>query len=125
MAKVGGAFESITLKGRRFTCDAESEPEVDLSGFSNETAPNSDGTLRIKKTRKIQTIEGVEIQVDPALGDTEYINKLQDELEPFAFTATRVDGGVYSGEVVLTDDTKYKEKDGTMEITIQGRIEML
>lgn len=125
MAKVGGAFESITLKGRRFTCDAESEPEVDLSGFSNETAPNSDGTFRIKKTRKIQTIEGVEIQVDPALGDTEYINKLQDELEPFAFTATRVDGGVYSGEVVLTDDTKYKEKDGTMEITIQGRIEML
>lgn len=125
MAKVGGAFESITLNGRRFTCDAESEPEIDLSGFSNETAPNSDGTFRIKKTRKIQSIEGVEIQVDPALGDLTFINGLQEKLEPFAFTATRVDGGVYSGEVTLADDTKYKEKDGTMEITIQGRIEML
>lgn len=125
MAKVGSAFESITLNGRRFTCDAESEPEVDLSGFSNETAPNSDGTFRIKKTRKTQSIEGVTIQIDPALGDLDFINDLQNKLEPFSFTATRVDGGVYSGEVILTDDTKYKEKDGTMEINIQGRIEML
>lgn len=125
MAKVGGAFESITLNGRRFTCDTESEPEVDLSSFSNETAANTDGTFRIKKTRKIQSIESIEIQIDPALGDLAFINGLQEKLEPFAFTATRVDGGVYSGEVALTDDTKYKEKDGTMEITIQGRIEML
>lgn len=125
MAAVGGAFESITLNGRRFSCDAESEPEVDLSSFSNETVANSDGTFRVKKTRKIQSIEGIEIQVNPSLGDLKFINKLQESLEPFTFTATRVDGGVYSGEVILTDDTKYKEKDSTMEITIKGKIELL
>lgn len=125
MAKVGGAFESITLDGRRFTCDAESEPEVDLTSFSNETAANSDGTFRVKKTRKIQSIESLEIHVDVGAGDLTFIKGLQDKLEPFAFTATRVDGGVYSGEVVLTDDVKYKEKDASMEITLQGRIEML
>lgn len=125
MAKAGSAFESITLNGRNFTCDSESEPEVDLTTYSNETAANTDGTFRIKKTRKVQSISGVEIAVDPGLGDLSFINDLQNKLEPFSFMATRVDGGVYSGEVTLVDDTKYKEKDGTMELSIEGRIEML
>lgn len=125
MAKAGSAFESITLDGRNFTCDSESEPEVDLTKYSNETAANTDGTFRVKKTRKVQSISGVEIAVNPALGDLSFINDLQDKLEPFPFMATRVDGGVYSGEVTLVDDVKYKEKDGTMELSIEGRIEML
>ena len=125
MAKAGSAFESITLKGRNFTCDSESEPEVDLTKYSNETAASTDGTFRIKKTRKVQSISGVEIAVNPALGDLSFVNDLQNELEPFSFMATRVDGGVYSGEVTLVDDVKYKEKDGTMELSIEGRIEML
>ena len=118
MAKAGSAFESITLNGRNFTCDSESEPEVDLTTYSNETAANTDGTFRIKKTRKVQSISGVEIAIDPGLGDLSFINDLQNKLEPFSFMATRVDGGVYSGEVTLVDDVKYKEKDGTMDITI-------
>lgn len=125
MAKAGSAFESITLNGRNFTCDSESEPEVDLTTYSNETAANTDGTFRIKKTRKVQSISGVEIAVDPGLGDLSFINDLQNKLEPFSFMATRVDGGVYSGEVTLVGDEKYKEKDGTMELSIEGRIEML
>lgn len=125
MAKAGSAFESITLNGRNFTCDSESEPEVDLTKYSNETAANTDGTFRVKKTRKVQSISGVKIAVDPTLGDLSFINDLQDELEPFSFMATRVDGGVYSGEVTLVDDVKYKEKDGTTELSIEGRIEML
>ena len=64
MAKAGSAFESITLNGRNFTCDSESEPEVDLTTYSNETAANTDGTFRIKKTRKVQSISGVEIAID-------------------------------------------------------------
>ena len=125
MAKAGSAFESITLNGRNFTCDSESEPEVDLTTYSNETAANTDGTFRIKKTRKVQSISGVTIAVDPALGDLSFVNDLQNKLEPFSFMATRVDGGVYSGEVTRVDDVKYKEKDGTMELSIEGRIEML
>ena len=125
MAKAGSAFESITLNGRNFTCDSESEPEVDLTTYSNETAANTDGTFRIKKKRKVQSISGVEIAIDPGLGDLSFINDLQNKLEPFSFMATRVDGGVYSGEVTLVDDVKYKEKDGTMELSIEGRIEML
>ena len=77
MAKAGSAFESITLKGRNFACDSESEPEVDLTKYSNETAANTDGTFRIKKTRKVQSISGVEIAVNPALGDLSFINDLQ------------------------------------------------
>ncbi|MBQ9238456.1 MAG: hypothetical protein IJ191_03965 [Treponema sp.] len=125
MAKAGSAFESITLNGRNFSCDSESEPEVDLSEYTNETAANTDGTFRIKKTRKVQSISNVEITVDPALGDLIFINDLQKKLEPFSFMATRLDGGVYSGEVTLVDDVKYKEKDGTIELSIEGRIEML
>ena len=125
MAKAGSAFESITFKGRNFTCDSESEPEVDLTAYSNETAANTNGTFRIKKTRKVQSISGVTISIDPALGDLSFINDLQNELEPFSFMATRVDGGVYSGEGTLVDDVKYKEKDETIELSIEGRIEML
>lgn len=121
----GSAFESITLNGRNFTCDSESEPEVDLAKYTNEVAPNTDGTYRTIKKRKVQSIEGITLSINPALGDREFVNGLNDGLTPFPFMATRIDGSVYSGEVTLTSDGKFKETDSTMEVTLQGRIEAL
>lgn len=123
--KAGGAFESIVLNGRQFSCDAESEPEVDINDYENEVKPNSDGTFRISKTRKVNSIEGLTISINTDTDDLEFIKDLNARLEPFSISATRVDGGVYSGEVMLTDDLKYNEKEETMEITLQGRIERL
>lgn len=125
MAKASGTFESITLAGRRFVCDAECEPEVDLTGYANEAAVNGDGSFRIVKTRKINCIEGIEIQVDVNLGDLDFIKDLQNSSEVFAFTATRVDGNIYSGEVIFTGDVKFKEKTSTMEVAVSGKIEVM
>lgn len=125
MAKASGAFESIVLDGIRFTCDAEDEPEVDLTEWDNEVKPNSDGTFRTVKTRHVQTIESLNIEIDVDRGDLDSINKMKASLEPISMSATRVDGNVYSGSVMIADETKFNDKESTMEISLHGKIRML
>ena len=122
MAKANGALESIVLNGVRFTCDAETEVEADLSEWDNEVLPNSDGTFRIKKTRHMQKLESITLEIDPARGDIDTINEIKASLEPVSLSATRVDGGVYSGEVIITDETSLNDVEDTMEITVEGKI---
>ncbi|MBQ6782299.1 MAG: hypothetical protein IJP62_13900 [Treponema sp.] len=125
MSKANGAFESIVLKDRRYTCDAEDEPEVDLNEFDNEVKANSDGTFRTVKTRKVQSISGLNIEIDVDRGDLDHIKELKGSLESFSISATRVDGHVYSGSVMIVGETKYNDKANTMEISLQGKIRML
>lgn len=45
-----GAWESITIKGRRFTCKADDDVNYHLSGgFENEVLVQGDGTMQQKK----------------------------------------------------------------------------
>lgn len=117
-----GAFESVVLGKRRFTCDAESEAEVDLSEWDNEVKPNSDGTFRTLKTRHMQKIEGITLDIDVSRGDMEFINEAKASFKPLSFSATRADGGIYDGEVMITDSTSLNDNESTMEITLEGRI---
>ena len=120
-----GAFESIVLDKLRFTCDAEDEPEITLQGFTNEVSPNSDGTVRVKKTRHAGKIEGLKIQIDLDRGDLEAVQKMKDNLELIPVSGTLTNGKIVSGEVQITEDGAYNAADGTMEITLEGNIRIM
>ena len=125
MAKANGALESVVLNGRRFTCDAESEASVDLSEWDNEVKPNSDGTFRTVKTRHVQKIESLTLEIDVDRGDVDFINEVKAKLAPVPLSATRVDGKTYEGEVMITDSTSLNDNESTMEVTLEGRIRIL
>lgn len=120
-----GAFESIVLDKLRFTCDAEDEPEITLQGFTNEVIPNSDGTVRVKKTRHAGKIESLKIQIDLDRGDLEAVQEMKDRVELIPVSGTLTNGKIVSGEVQITEDEAYNAADGTMEITLEGNIRIM
>lgn len=125
MSKAGSAFTSIVINGRRFTCDAEDEPEIKLPGFENEVVANSDGTLRQKKTRVPGTISGLNIVLDDARGDHQFIKESADSLEFLPISATKVDGTLVSGSAQITDEKVLNAKANTMEISLAGDFQYL
>lgn len=120
-----GAFESIVLDKLRFTCDSEDEPEITLQGFTNKVSPNSDGTVRVKKTRHAGKIESLKIQIDLDRGDLEAVQEMKDRVELIPVSGTLTNGKVVSGEVQITEDGAYNAADGTMEITLEGNIRIM
>lgn len=120
MSKAGGALESIVINGRRFTCDAEDEPKFKLPGFENEVLPNSDGTMRQKKTRVVGTITDINIVTDDSRGDHQFIEETAANLDFVAVSATKIDGTLISGNMQMTDERTLDGKANTMAISLAG-----
>ena len=47
-----GAWESIVINGRRFTCKADDDITFNLGGFKNEAIVQGDGSFTEKKERR-------------------------------------------------------------------------
>ena len=96
---IAGPFESHTLNGRRFTCDAEDDAKWKLGGKNNEVKPNGDGTSRVVQSRKVDSIEGISLVIDFDNGD------------------------VFAGLVQIVGDIELSFKEGTATVSLQGKIE--
>jgi hypothetical protein len=120
----GGPIESITIKGRRFACDGEDSAKIQLGGFNNELKPNGDGTPRQIKSRKLATISDLNPKIDPANGDLEYLQEIQNGFEMADTAITLVDGTVYSGAMQITDEVEYDAKEGTAGLSMAGSLEI-
>jgi hypothetical protein len=117
---LAGPFESHTLGGRRFGCDAEDAIQMQLSGKSNDVVPNGDGTSRVKQSRVVASIEGANLTFDPENGDPEYLQELRDAGKMFDYSGTTNDGTIYAGSMQITDDLKFDFKEGTVSVTMKG-----
>jgi hypothetical protein len=117
---LAGPFESHTLGGRRFACDAEDAIQIQLNGKSNDVVPNGDGTNRVKQSRVVASIEGANLTFDPEKGDPDYLQELRDKGEMFDYSGTTNDGTIYSGSMQITDDLKFDFKEGTVSVTMKG-----
>jgi len=123
MDAVGGPFESHTFNGRRFVCDADDDAQIQKQGFSNEVKPNGDGSLRLLKGRVPGTLEGSNIQYDPANGDDDFLVDLKDKKEWINYSGTECDGTVWTGRVQITGDLKFSTKNKTVPVTLTGIFE--
>jgi len=119
----GGPIESITIKGRRFAVDNESDMELNLGGFTNETKPNGDGSFRTVKARRLAMAKGGALSVDNDRADNEFLQEVADEIEPVDCDITLVDGTVYSGAMAIVGEFTYKTMDSVCEIELSGTME--
>lgn len=119
----GGPIESITLKGRRFAVDAESDLDLNLGGFTNEVKPNGDGSQRIVKSRRLASVKGGALAVDNDRSDNEFLQEVADETTGVDTDVTLVDGTVYSGTMAISNEFIYKTMDGICEVELTGTLE--
>jgi hypothetical protein len=123
MSGVGGPFESHTLNGRRFVCDADDDAQIQRQGLSNEVKTNGDGSLRLLKGRVPGTLEGTNLQYDPANGDDDFLVELKDSNEWINYSGTERDGTIWTGRVQITGDLKFSSKNRTVPVTLTGTFE--
>ena len=120
-----GALENIVLKGRRFSCASDDTVNIALPGWQNETIQHSDGTFDVKKTRVPGKLSGVNVKCANGKDDQEYLQELAAELEPFTFQCTAVDGTVYTGQVIITDQSERDLSTNYVELALEGNIEKM
>jgi hypothetical protein len=123
MSQSSGPLESATLAGRRFAIDAEADAKIIIGGYKNDVKPNGDKSFRILKSLEASGVESMPLQYDNDRGDREFLQGLRDGLEPFDFSCTEVDGTIYSGSMQITDDLKFSTKEGTVDVSVAGKIE--
>lgn len=121
-----GAWESITINGRRFTCKADDDVNYHLSGgFENEILMQGDGSMQQKKTRVPGAISGININIDDSRDDLEFIEECQNSLDFFPVTGTKVDGTVLAGNMQITDKNDVSSAENTLELSFEGTLEKL
>ena len=117
---VGGPFQSHTLAGRRFVCDADDTAQIQLQGRNNESKPNGDGTIRFSQSRVPGTLEGTNLVFDPANGDDDFLTEIKESGKPFDYSGTANDGVIWAGSVQITGELKFDYKEGTVPVTLSG-----
>ena len=123
MPAVGGPFESHTINGRRFVCDADDDAQIQPQGFTNETKVAGDGSMRLLKSRIPGTLEGSNIVYDPTNGDDDFLVEARDSKEFLNYSGTEVDGTIWTGRVQITGDLKFSAKNKTVPITLTGKFQ--
>ena len=120
---IAGPFESHTLNGRRFTCDADDDAKWKFGGKNNEVKPNGDGSSRVVQSRKTDSIEGGSLVIDFDKGDDEFLQDLKNSGKMFDYSGTANDGAVFAGLVQIVDAIEISFKAGTASVSLQGKIE--
>lgn len=120
MPAIGGSIESISIRGRLFPVASDAEANKKLGGFENEVAANGDGTARLIKTRVPWSIEGLQIEINDARADHEFLQEIADGLEFVAVTMTLAGGVTYQGSGQLTDVVQASSQSATATITVMG-----
>ncbi len=120
MSAVGGSIESLTIRGRIFAVAADAEATRKLGGFENEVQSNGDGSGRIVKTRVPWSLDGVQVQIDDAQGDEEFLQEIADGLAPVPITITLASRVTYQGKGIVTGEIGASSQNATATISVMG-----
>lgn len=120
MPAVGGSIQSISIRGRIFPVASDAEANKKLGGFENEVQANGDGTARLIKTRVPWSIEGLQIEINDARADHEFLKEIADSQEFVAITMELASGVVYQGDGQIVDEVTASSQNATAEIKLMG-----
>jgi len=125
MASVGGSIESVTLDGRTLSVVAEGGPSVKPGGFKNDIKLAGNGTASLIKMATPIEISGLQVLIDNANGDLDYLIGKQKSFRWLDTTITYADGKVHQGTTQIMDDLEYKSEDSTCSLTLKGPGELV
>lgn len=120
-----GTLESIVIDGRRFTCKADDDVEIELPGYHNESIVHGDGSVTYKKTRHTGHISGANAILDNDRDDLEFLQQVQNKLTSVPVSATEVDGTVYAGDMQLIDELAKTTGENVVGINLEGYLQKL
>lgn len=120
-----GAFESITIEGRRFACKADDSPKVKYKGKKNETVMKGDGSFSAKQEWTPGYIKDINVEILDDRDDLKYLQDLQNKGFAVSLTATKCNGDVLSGSVLIVDEVEKDEGEGFASLNLEGDVELL
>lgn len=120
-----GAFESITIEGRRFACKSDDSPKVKYKGKKTETIMKGDGSFSAKQEWTAGYIKDINVEILDDRDDLKYLQNLQDKGIAVSITATKCNGDVLSGSVLIVDEVEKDEGEGFAPLNLEGDVELL
>lgn len=116
----GGSIESISIRGRLFAVASDADAQVKLGGFENEKQSNGDGSARTVKTRVPWSITGLQVDINEAKGDHEFLQEIQDSLDDVSVTVTYANGTTRQGTGTITAEVQYSTQNATATVSLGG-----
>lgn len=125
MGAIGGSIKNISIKGRPFTVAADADANRDTGGYSNEVQSNGDLTVRVVKTAKPWSIDGLTLSIDDNRDDMKFLQDISDGKDAgddglYDCTVTEVAGTTHQGRGTITGDLKKSTKNSTCPVTLMG-----
>lgn len=118
-----GAFESIVIGGRRFACKGDDKPKVKYKGKKTETVMKGDGSFSAKQEWTAGYIKDINVEIPEKGDELKYLQDLQDKGIAVSITATKCNGDVLSGSVLIVDE--IEEDEGFAPLNLEGDVELL
>lgn len=115
-----GDVRQFILAGREMDPAPESNWNVKIVNFENESAPTGNGQLHTTQARTLPGIGDCAISCDQSRDDHEYIKSLNDDGEAFPVSLTLVDGTTYAGELAIDGEVQHATGDGTVGFSLRG-----
>ncbi len=119
MVRSGDVIQ-FTAWGREFDVRGDAGVSIHLSGFTNESSPNGNGTVHTKKTRKLGGFEGLPLSMDNSRKDLEFLQEKANAGEPGPFAISLASGQTYAGELTIQGEINLDTSEGQVEITALG-----
>lgn len=121
MAAVGGSIESVSIRGRLFPVASDAEAQMKLGGFENEVQANGDGTARMIKTRVPWGLSGLQLEINDARSDLEFLKEIADGQDFVTVTITMASGITYQGSGTITDEVQRSTQNATASVAFMGQ----
>lgn len=115
-----GDIRRFTYAGRAFPVVGDSNVNIRLTGKGNEVNMNGDGSAFVTQRARPAGIADLPVNLDPALGDLEYLQGKQTEGTGFPTTITLAGGQVYSGDLAIVSDLDHSTGDGQVSLELRG-----
>lgn len=116
----GGSIESVSLAGRVFAVAADADTQRKLGGWENEVQMNGDGSGRLIKTRVAAQFAGLQLSVDDARGDDEFLTEIKNGRDFVPGVVTYASGQSYSGLLQIVGEYVYNSQASTATVDLHG-----
>ena len=120
MSAIGGPVENSSIRGRLFASAADDDVKLDTGGVENQIEMNGNGTGRVVQSRAPWKVDGLNIEIDHARADMEFLDEVIESGEQVDMTVTFADRTTFEGRGTIVGRPEYGAKNATAKIMLAG-----
>lgn len=120
MTAIGGPIQELSWAGRTFKSAGDASVSISLGGKNITIEPNGDSSVRPVQTVMAWSCEGAALNIDPDMGDLEFLQAGTDAARQEVFTVTLCEGSVYQGRGYVVGEIKVDTSKSTAAVNFGG-----